>query len=373
MQTMEHLQILIKPVSSDCNLRCAYCFYEDESRKRSCCSYGRMTEETAETVIQKALDSAKISCTFGFQGGEPVLAGLDFYKRFVKAVRERKKPNTKVFYTIQTNGTLVDGDWIPFLKKEKFLVGISLDGTKELHNRNRRDAGGRDSYETAKQNAQKLINSGVDVNVLCVLTRQTARHIAAVYQNLKKEGFRYQQYIPCLDPLGEKRGAQPWSLPPKDYGNALKTLFDLWVQDFERGEQIYVREFNQWLDVLGGGQPQACVWVGRCSMQNVVEANGDIFPCDFYALDDCMVGNVQDESFQFGAPSVTHTFFTRGRERGEDCPQCRWYPLCRGGCMRDYTEGEGGKQRNYYCESYRAFFPYAIERMEMLLRSGIRR
>ena len=133
------------------------------------------------------------------------------------------------------------------------------------------------------------------------------------------------------------------------------------------GHPVSIREFDNWLAMLQGNPPEACAQMGRCSMQNIVEANGDIFPCDFYVLDQYRAGNIQDEDFHFGREDFSEIDFLReGRERGRECPDCHWYPLCRGGCRRDYTE-EG---RNYFCRAYQEFFPYAIERLERLAARG---
>lgn len=360
---MKHLQLLIKPASSGCNLRCSYCFYEDECENRQIRSYGIMKKDVLEQVVRKALEEAEESCTFGFQGGEPLLAGLDFFESFIGYTKKYKKPKTALQFSIQTNGTLLDERWIDLFRKNKFLVGISLDGTRELHDRNRVDAEGDPTFQKVLRHAHDLQKNQVDVNVLCVLTKQTAKKIRSVYQFLKKQGFFYHQYIPCLDAMGEKWGEKPWSLTPQVYGEAMKELFDLWFEDRIKGTWVSIREFDNWINMLRGLPPEACAQTGRCSMQNIIEANGDIFPCDFYVLDEHRIANVLDEDFHFFQGILPEKrFFQTGMERGPECKKCRWYPLCRGGCRRNYTE-DG---LNYFCPAYQAFFPYAIERMEYL-------
>ena len=360
---MKHVQLMMKPASSNCNLRCAYCFYEDECKNREIPSYGIMKEAVLETVVRKALEAAEESCTFGFQGGEPTLAGLEFFEKFIAFTKKYKKPETKLYFCLQTNGTLLDEKWTEFLRENHFLVGISLDGTKEIHDRNRQDAGGKGTFQKILKNAKNLQKNHVEVNILCVLTKQSARKITSVYQYLKKEGFYYQQYIPCLDPLGEKEGQNPWSLTPEIYGEALKSLFDLWFEDVQKGTMVSIREFDNWLSMLKGFPPEACSQTGRCSMQNIIEADGGVYPCDFYVLDNCRIANVQDEKFRFFQGIFPEMeFFSQGRRRGEECTACRWYPLCRGGCRRNYTE----ENKNYFCKSYQEFFAYAISRLEWL-------
>lgn len=360
---MKHIQLMMKPASSNCNLRCAYCFYEDECKNRETASYGVMKEDVLETVVKKALEAAELSCTFGFQGGEPTLAGLEFFEKFIEFTEKYKKPKTRLYFCLQTNGTLLDDRWMEFLKEHHFLVGISLDGTKEIHDRNRQNARGKGTFQMILKNAKKLQENHVDVNILCVLTKQSARKVSSVYRYLKKEGFYYQQYIPCLDPLGEKEGQRPWSLTPKVYAEALKELFDLWFEDIQKGTMVSIREFDNWLSMLKGMPPEACSQTGRCSMQNIIEADGGVYPCDFYVLDHCRVANVQDENFQFFQGILPEMeFFVQGQKRGENCRACKWFPLCRGGCRRNYTQ----EQVNYFCESYKEFFSYAISRLEWL-------
>lgn len=368
---MKHLQLLIKPVSSECNLRCSYCFYLDEGRNRSCPSYGTMSRETAQIIIEKALEAADDSCTFGFQGGEPMLAGLPYYETFIRLVEQarqkiscRRNP-PEVRYVMQTNGTLLDERWTGFLKKNHFLTGISMDGTRAVHDAYRRDISGKGTFESVLAGARHLRDGGADVNVLCVLTAYSAAHIEAVYRFFKKEGLIFQQYIPCLDPMGKERGKEGWSLRTGLYAAALKKLFDLWFADLTAGTSVSIREFDNWLSMLRGMPPEACAWMGRCSIQHIIEADGGVYPCDFYVLDAYRIANVHEEGFCFSASWDRCRFFQEHDKRGDSCPSCKWYPLCRGGCARDYTAGPDGR-RNYYCEAYRAFFPYAISRLEWL-------
>lgn len=368
---MKHLQLLIKPVSSDCNLRCRYCFYLDESSNRSYPSYGIMSDATTRILIEKALSAAEESCTFGFQGGEPMLAGLPYFENFTTLVEEILQSNHKkhkapqIRYVLQTNGTLINEQWIAFLKKHRVLTGISMDGTRSIHDTNRRDSSGQGSFAKVMSNARQLLYNGIDLNVLCVLTAQSASNIEAVYHFFKKEGFLFHQYIPCLDPLGEKRGQKEWSLSPALYADVLKKLFDLWFYDLTHGFQVSIREFENWIFTLRGIQPEACAWTGRCSMQNVIEADGGVYPCDFYVLDEYRIAGVQEDDFSFINPCNKHRFFIEHGDRGNSCPACKWYPLCRGGCARDYVLEEEGRH-NYFCEAYRTFFPYAIARLEWL-------
>ncbi|WP_287449152.1 anaerobic sulfatase maturase [Sellimonas sp.] len=365
---MEQIQILIKPASSACDLRCRYCFYRDEASHRKEGNLGKMEPQVMDEIIEKGLSCAQ-NVVFAFQGGEPTLAGLEFFRTFAKTVEEKRKNGQKVSYTIQTNGYVIDDEWISFFRKNRFLVGVSLDGVRKTHDENRLSSDGSGTFEKVFENIKKMQKQQVDVNVLCVLNRQTAEKIEAIYRFFMRKGLYYQQYIPCLDPLDRERGKENYSLPPKLYADALKRLFDLWFEDKRAGNLVYIRQFDNYLHVLRGGTPEACTMYGKCSMQNVVEADGSVYPCDFYALDTYRMGNIKETDFaalqEQASREEEGTFFENPARRDDRCPSCRWYPLCRGGCKRDCEE-QAGTVRNYYCEVYTEFFEYAIGRLEWL-------
>lgn len=373
---MRELQLLIKPVSSACDLDCRYCFYKDEAKKRRTADYGKMTADVMHAIADKALAAAK-TCVFGFQGGEPTLAGLSFFREFTAYVEKKKKPGQTAVFTMQTNGTGLDEEWFTFLKERDYLVGLSLDGVRKTHDENRRDYLGEGTFSRAFACACEMQRKGILFHVLCVLNAQTAPRAGAVYRFFRRKEFLRQQYIPCLDPLEEKRGQENFSLTPELYEEALKTLFDLWFQDQAAGYPVYIRQFENYVEMLRGGQPEACSMYGRCSLQNVIESDGTVYPCDFYALDEYQMGNITDPDVDFerlaglargDGPKIS-PFFKEPAVRDGRCPGCRWYPLCRGGCRRDCFETEG-KKRNYYCETYGRFFSYAIERLEYLASGG---
>ena len=241
---MPPLSILLKPASSGCNLRCAYCFYADEASARAVPNYGLMSGKVSHTLIEKALEAAEGSVTFLFQGGEPTLAGLDFFRDFVAHTEQTAPPDLTVQYAIQTNGTLLDGEWCRFFRQKGFLVGLSLDGTRACHDRFRKDAAGKGTCDRVLRAARLLEQAGVAYNVLTVVTGYLARHIQSVFAALCSGGFRFQQYIPCLDPLEESRGGQGYSLSPAQYEAFLKTLFDLWFRELERGRYWSIRYFD---------------------------------------------------------------------------------------------------------------------------------
>lgn len=364
---MRHLSLMLKPSSGMCNMRCKYCFYADETQKRSVPSYGFMSLETLEQVMKKALEAADGSCTICFQGGEPTLAGLDFFRHAVELGARWNVHGCAVSYALQTNGLLIDEEWCRFLAQHHFLVGVSLDGTKDLHDANRVDAQGKGTFTRVFRAIQLLRQHGVDTNVLTVLTGNLCRSFRKVYQFYDKNGLDYQQYIPCLDPLEEPRGGHPWSLTPQRFGQYLNTAFDCWYADAMAGHKKYHRFFDNLLLMLDRQPPEACGMLGVCGMQYVVEADGSVYPCDFYMLDDYRLGNLNTDSFQdLDQRREAIGFVEASRAPDPECRACRWLPLCRGGCRRDRDYYQDGIGKNYYCEAYRQFFEYAYPRLEAL-------
>ncbi|WP_322168844.1 anaerobic sulfatase maturase [Acutalibacter caecimuris] len=365
---MPSLSLLIKPSSGGCNIRCNYCFYHDEQLHRETFSYGSMSEETLETLVKSALSYATTRCSFGFQGGEPTLRGLGFYRRLVQLQKQYNVHHAEIANAIQTNGLLLDSEWAQFLRENRFLVGLSLDGTKDVHDENRLDPGGKGTFNRVLQAAQKLAAHQVEFNLLTVVTNRTAENIAKIYNFYRRSGFPYQQYIPCLDPLDEDRGASPYSLTPEKYASFLTTLFDLWYRDVTAGKFIYIRYFENLLGMLLGCPPEHCGLSGQCVIQYVVEADGSVYPCDFYCLDEWRLGNIREQGFRALATCETaKRFLQQGSAGRQGCQTCPYAPVCRGGCRRDREPLAAGS--NYFCPAYKAFFAYALPRLQVLARS----
>lgn len=273
---MRHLTIMLKPASGMCNMRCTYCFYAGESRKRSVPSYGFMSDATLTQVIKKSLAVATESCSLCFQGGEPTLAGLDYFQRAVELAQTWNVNSCALSFALQTNGLRLDEAWCAFLAQNHFLVGVSLDGTKDLHDANRVDAVGKGTHSRVMASLRLLRRYRVDTNILTVLTGNLCRNFRKVYRFYAQHSLDYQQYIPCLDPLGEPRGEYPWSLTPQRFEQYLKTAFDCWYEDLISGSRRYHRYFDNLLLMLDGCPPEACGMLGRCGLQYVVEADGSV-------------------------------------------------------------------------------------------------
>lgn len=364
---MPPLNLLIKPASGLCNMRCGYCFYADVTDNREVESYGIMSVQTMDAVVKNALEAATHECTIAFQGGEPTLAGLDFFREAVQSVKRHNTRRLKINYALQTNGYLIDDDWASFFGENRFLIGVSLDGNKSCHDRYRLDVHGKGTYGVVTHAIKLLERHGVEYNLLTVVNAATARSIGSIYGFYKRSGYRYQQYIPCLDPFGEERGQRDYSLTPERYAYFLKTLFDCWYQDIKRGEQVYNRYFENLVGMLAGYPPESCGMMGVCTHQLVVEADGGVYPCDFYVLDEYRLGNFATESLaQLEQRRDELGFIAQSAVRHPQCEGCRWFPLCRGGCRRDRQKADGSLGLNYYCDAYRDFFEHSYSRLAEL-------
>ena len=364
---MPALSLLIKPASGNCNMRCRYCFYADELDNREIRSYGKMSVDTMHTMVDKAMESGDYECTIAFQGGEPTLAGLDFYRDLVAYVTAHEKPKKlKIHYALQTNGYLINEEWAAFLGENHFLVGVSLDGLKEIHDRYRLDAAGKGTYQRVISAIRLLEKHQVEYNILTVVTAATARNGQKIYNYFKKNHFGYQQYIECLDPIGEEPGQHEYSLTPEKYGEFLKSMFDAWYLDMRSGTYVYNRYFENLMMIMAGQQPESCNMRGVCGKQWVFEADGSVYPCDFYALDQWRLGNIQENSFEeMDEKRDGLGFIQWSMRQQEDCQKCRWFGLCRNGCRRNREPVTAEHtNRNYFCKSYQMFFEYAYPRLE---------
>lgn len=325
---MRQMTALVKPASSLCNLKCSYCFYCDEAstREKNCNSI--MSEKTAENLIKKMFDfcGTNSALTFMFQGGEPLLAGLDFFKKFVETAEKLKTDGSVINYSLQTNGTLITEDFCRFFKEHNFLIGVSVDGEKELHDKQRSQ-----SFDKAMQGIELLKKHSVDFNILSVITAET--DAAKLFKFYTEHDFRDVQPIYCLDPLsGEKA---EYSLGAKQLARFKKRLFNLWFAEVSKGNHFYVRDFDNLLSLLTKGKAEQCGASGRCNAQLVVEADGTCYPCDFYCLDEyeCLNINSSDINDILNCEGLKK-FFEHDEPKNSLCPTCPVKSVCGGGCKR---------------------------------------
>lgn len=366
---MKALQLLIKPASSACNLRCRYCFYLDIANEREQAHQGMMTISTLTELVREALAMTEEACTFAFQGGEPTLAGLDFYRTLIDLQKQYNVNHAIILNTIQTNGILIDEEWARFLHENHFLVGLSLDGPSEIQNINRMDTLGKESFNRVLKCISLLKKYKVEFNILSVVTGQSARNVEKIYRFFKKHDLRYLQFIPCMEPLAAERGDSEYHLSPQRYADFLCRLFDLWYMDMTAGTYVSIRLFDNLVHMLAGNPPEACNMRGQCSVNLVVEGNGNVYPCDFYALDQWLLGQIgKDPIADMMQSERALRFITESVPVPETCKVCSYFPICRNGCKRDRVLTTDGDQLLYYCESYRIFFDHALPRLKHVAR-----
>lgn len=365
------INVLIKPSSGICNLRCKYCFYHSLQLNQCVDDKGFMKEDTAECLIKRTYEYADGGVAFAFQGGEPTLRGLDFYRSFVKKVQSINKNNVKTEFAIQTNGMVINEEWARFFAKNKFLVGLSIDGPAAVHNENRVDIAGKSTLKRVMHTKKLFDKYKVEYNVLSVITSKSAENPLRTYEFFKKQKIDYVQYIPCLDPLGEEAGKHSFSLSPDAYGEFLNEIFDAWHEDVTTSQVTVIRTFDNYIALLLGYKPEACGMSGRCSCQFVTEADGSVYPCDFYVLESNIIGNIKQDSFEDMTKNKRLlAFLEKGDQLNLKCKECKWYFLCRGGCRR-YRNPVNNL--NVYCESFKSFFEHSYPRIEEIAKRISRR
>lgn len=365
---MKSLSVLIKPASGLCNMRCKYCFYADVTEHREIPSYGIMSSETTEILIRRAFAYADGMITFAFQGGEPTLAGADYYRCFTETAEKYNTRKIPVSYSIQTNGYDVPDELCEILRKYHFLVGISLDGTSAVHDSARVDASGGGTFRRVNETIAKLERYGIDYNILTVVTNYAAKNISQIYNYFRSKRYKFVQFIKHIDGFGDTENPTVYSLTPKRYASFLKTAFGYYYDDFLAGKYMSVREFDNFVMLAAGRTAECCGMNGTCAFTLVVEADGGAYPCDFYVLDEWKLGNIKENTIEelFSAEPA-QKFIERSRKIDDKCRGCRYFRLCRGGCARyrePYTEN--GLSRNKYCESYIEFFDAAMPKIMRL-------
>ena len=360
---MKNLNLLIKPASSSCNLRCRYCFYYDVADNREVKNYGIMNNDTLENMVKKVFDDVEYSANFAFQGGEPTMAGIEFFEKFHKLVEKYNTKKIIVNFSLQTNGTLLNKKWLELFKKHNYLIGLSLDGNKEMHDTFRIDAKGEGTFSRVLKAAKMMRKAEVEFNILCVVNKLIAQNGKLVYNFFRNNGFRYYQFIPCLDSLSCSE-EKDYTLTAEDYGKFLDETFNLWYEDMMSGKRISVRHFDNYTKILLGEEPEACDMVGHCNMNAVLESDGSMYPCDFYVLDEFKVGNINESSFEELFKSEAEMRFLRtSLAVDEKCKVCRYFKICRGGCRRHKELTADGNYENRFCESYKYFFERNIDKM----------
>ena len=402
--------LLAKPTGATCNLDCAYCFFLSKEMLYPGSRF-RMADELRETYVRQLIEAHHTPwVTIAWQGGEPTMMGVDFFRRSVDYVEKYRRPGMAVEYTIQTNGTLIDDDFAAFFKEHDFLVGISIDGPSTMHDTYRVDRGGAPTSDRVLRGLDALTRHGVEFNTLTTLHHANADHPLEVYRYLRDElGSRYMQFIPIierlpapridvpLEELGLSPGlAQkaPWkswrdrplyrqegslvtdrSITADQYGSFLIGVFEEWVRR-DIGT-VYVQMFDVALANWHGEPPSLCIHSETCGTALALEHNGDLYSCDHFVEEGYRLGNItQTPMVELVASEKQRRFGLAKRDTlPRYCRECDVRFACHGGCPKDRfihtPDGEPGL--NYLCAGYKAFFHHVDAPMRMmsaLLRHG---
>jgi len=359
---MPAASILIKPASSNCNMDCNYCFYKCLASNRSKYNMGFMSDETLETLVRNAIAYADGSVTFAFQGGEPTLAGLDFFKKVValQKLYASEKPTLRIENTLQTNGIVLNDEWCEFFRQENFLVGLSLDGPKKMHDSCRVMANQSPSFEKVMNALSLLKKHSVDFNILTVITEELAQKASSLYKFYKRNKIEYVQLIPCM-------GTHQYAVTAQSYGKFLCEFFDLWYEDFKAGDIMDVRMFSNLAQMAVGYPAEECGMCGKCTCYFVVEGDGSVYPCDFYCTDQYRLGHVSTNFSELIASENAKKFVADSIQKPAKCTECKYYHHCRGGCRNMREQGTEGL--NYLCDGYQKFYEHTSDRILRLGRT----
>lgn len=390
--TPPRFHLLAKPSGSTCNLDCTYCFFLSKEALYPN-SKSRMSEQTLENYIRQLLESHRTpQVTVAWQGGEPTLMGLDFFKRSVEFVQKYRRPEQQVEYTFQTNGVLLDDDWCAFLKENDFLVGLSVDGPKDIHDTYRVNKGGAGTFDQVMRGLSFLKRHGVDFNILCTVNAANQHRGREVYRFFRDElGATWMQFIPIVEratadllPLAnlgwsERPGGErplylqegslvtERSVGGEQYGRFLVDIYEEWI----RGDvgTIFVQLFDVTLHAYFG-EHLLCIHAPTCGYGPALEHNGDLYTCDHFVEPRFLLGNINEtHMIELVASTQMRQFGDNKRDLlTQQCRNCDVRMLCNGGCPKDRfilsRDGEPGQ--NYLCDGLYHFFSHVRPTMNIM-------
>ena len=361
--------LMAKPAGSRCNLSCQYCFYLRKGELYPESRF-RMSDRVLDEYTRQTIEAHRIpEVTFAWQGGEPTILGIDFFTKALDLQKKYCRPGMVIHNTIQTNGVLLDDEWCKFFKKNRFLIGISLDGPRELHDACRTDAAGKGTFDRVMQGLALLKKHKVEFNILCTVNAVNGDHPLEVYRFFRDEAqAQFIQFIPVVERDSQTGTMTPLSVLPEQYGKFLIGVFDEWVRH-DVGT-IYVQHFDTALANWYGEPHGICVFSPTCGSAMVIEHNGDIYSCDHFVDQDHLLGNILE------APVIELVNNDRQRQFGRDkreklpeyCKKCPVLFACRGECPKNrFAVTPGGESGlNYLCDGYRMFFSHIDRPMKFM-------
>jgi len=372
--------VLLKPTGARCNLACRYCFFLPKADLYPGGTF-RMSAEVSETFLRQYMASQTTpEVEIAWQGGEPTMMGLEFFQHACTLAYQLRKPGQTVRFSIQTNGILLNEEWCRFLKVHDFLVGLSIDGPRELHDAYRVDKGGHPTFDKVARAARLLQAHGVRYNALTCVHAANAPEPLAVYRFLRDQiGTEFIQFIPIVEPLlgsGHRDGqVSARSVDGEQYGAFLIAVFDEWVR--KDVGSTYVQVFDVSLAAWMGGPPGLCVFQPTCGNALVLEHTGDLYSCDHFVEPQCLLGNILNTPISDLAHSDKQRQF--GRDKQDKlplaCKQCDVRFVCNGGCPKNRLSvtDDGDPGLNILCEGYKDFFHHIDGPMRFMaqeLRAG---
>lgn len=368
--------LLVKPAGPDCNLACVYCFYRGKVELFEDRPVHRMSDQILEEMIRQVMTDGQESVSFGWQGGEPTLMGLDFFKKAVELQKRYGHTGQSVGNGLQTNGWVIDEEWAAFLSEYQFLVGLSLDGPQHVHDRYRVTRNGKPTWEHTVNVVKLMLERGVAVNALIVVNDYSWEFGREIYDFHRKLGIEFMQFIPCVeaDPADAERAA-PFSVSGEQFGRLLCDVFDRWREDFVDGwPTTSIRFFDSLFHLYVGLPPTECTLMPECGTYVVVEHNGDVFSCDFFVEPRWRLGNVMEHKLidLLNSP-LQNEFGAAKAALPEECKACPWVALCLGGCTKDRTRARSDKGLSHFCRAYKMFFEHSDAFMKDLARKWIER
>jgi len=380
--------LLAKPTGATCNLDCSYCFFLSKEMLYPGGRF-RMADELLENYVKQLVQShATPDVYVAWQGGEPTLMGLPFFERSIEYARKHGRPGQTIHYTIQTNGTTIDESWAAFFKKHGFLVGISIDGPRAMHDAYRVDKGGQPTFDKVMRGLGHLRERKVEYNVLTTLHRANADHPLEVYRFLRDEcGARYMQFIPIIERFADE--ATEWrswrdrpfytqtganvtarSVTAKQYGKFHSGVFDEWVRtDVGR---VFVQLFDTTLENWYSGQTSLCIHRATCGTSLAMEHNGDVYSCDHFVEPRFKLGNIAEKPLVDLVNSAQQRWFGEYKNASlpKYCRECDVRFACHGGCPKDrfISAPDGEPGLNYLCEGYKLFFHHVAPAMGVMVQ-----
>ena len=360
--TMQRFTLLIKPSGSDCNIDCEYCFYKDRSSQFGS-GKQRMSNQALEKLVKDHMTLGFPVSGFAWQGGEPTLMGVDFFKQAVELQKRYGTVGQQVSNTLQTNGVLLNDEWCRFFADNKFLLGISIDGPKEFHDRYRLDHSGAGTFDRVMRGIETCKIHGVEFSALVLLNASNVEHPKKLFDFVVENKLTYLQFIPCVETDPATGKPADFSITAKQYGDFLCRLFDLW---YDYGpEKLNIRDFDSLVTHYVMGKHTICTYSKKYAGFVVVEHTGEVFCCEFFVEPQWRLGSILETPLERLAADKKKRSFARSKEKlCNKCLVCSHLDICRGGCMKDRARWNDDDlaRESYFCESYKQFFDHAVPR-----------